>query len=264
MPDPALLAEYHLVLAGDGSPNVVAAGHSHRMALVTAAQGTLGDWGMRAAVLGSDHGYYQPPDANYWNVLDHVAREAAVVLVWGGNEHNTYFLFEPEEPFTVIGESTPQTGDAVRVIPREMVRALWQSIYDDLQVIVERLTPVTRVVVLGTPPPKPWQFVRKAVVDEVDLVQEARKRGLDPAAAPVTSDSLRVALWGIVQEALEETAGKSGALFVPVSPDLMDEQGTLPLEYCALDDATHANARYGKRMWEAIGSALGSTQIAHV
>ena len=79
--------------------------------------------------------------------------------------------------------------------------------------------------------------------------------GFDSMTAPLTPGSLRIALWKLLQDLLEEMAIAHGARFVPVPTGAFAEDGYLRDEL-AEHDASHANEHYWALMLRAIGDAV--------
>ncbi len=255
-------------LRGAADPQVVLAGHSHMICLERALRLGLAPEGLRAAVAFTSQEItgHQLADPDYWDFLVEASRDRVAAVIWNGNQHNARFLVQPDPPIRVWDDSpapddqqpVPASRDAVWV-SREQVRELWS---DDDELLRQRLVELAgsarRVLVIGTPPPKSDEFVARALRADPFFAEVTESLGLAPDETPVTPGSTRMALWKIVQAMLADSAAATGATFVPVPPEALDGQGYLR-GVLATADATHANAAYGRLVWQAVARALDGT-----
>lgn len=238
-------------------PDVLAAGHSHVACLFQALDRVPTRWGLRPAVAYSaDPATGAPGDEEYWDMVVREGRGRTVVLVWNGNQHNAAFLIQPDPAFRVDDRRLTDAYDGPgRWLPRRLLEDFFRPTMDECDALLRRLVPVSRVVLLGTPPPKPLAYITAVLPSEPFFHDIARARGLELTELTVSSDQLRLALWHIVQDMLRDSANRGGAEWVPVPSRLIDSQGLLPEEY-RVADATHANDAYGAAMWETVADHL--------
>jgi hypothetical protein len=242
--------------SGNKDADVLACGHSHRYALLSAiGQGLLGP-GMRAMVLSQIVSVHREVDDSYWDTVIASIDGRPLAVSWGGNAHNR-FLLKPSQPFRLAyGDRVSNETTVETFVPVEAVRAwLLRIVASGLDTLLKRIAGRTRVFVVGSPPPKPEQIVREGLIREPDFVKMAKERGFDIAAAPISSLEVRRAMWSIYQELLLESAMRHGAIFVSVPASAMDHDQCLREELCT-PDATHGNAAFGALMWKEIFAAV--------
>lgn len=248
--------------AEDASIRLV--GQSHRLAFRDSMPLLPDELHRRVAVLDLKGrtvpapGVFRPaPDTAYWRVA--AAAGTTTAIVWDGNQHNARFLLR-DVPFTVIGRRSPSAPVEGRVVPYRMMRALFERDLDTggLTGFLGAHPDPASVLLIGTPPPKSDEQVRRGLTNDGPLgqgffVDALAELGLTPETAPVTSAATRVACWEALQEAVEAAAVGAGARFVPVPEWMLNPDGTLRAEYCE-PDTTHANTTYGVAMWQEIAA----------
>jgi hypothetical protein len=246
---------------GDEDPEIVLGGHSNAACYVIARDSGLGPRSVRAGIAyPADFGAV---DDSYWDFLATAGAGRAIAVVWDGNQHNGAFLVQPDPPFRVYGCSSVATPEqeAGRWIPRAMVSSYWEPSFADLGRTLDRLVERSRVLVVGTPPPNPEAHVRERFEGKLDwdpwIRDIASTREQASSELPVSPESLRLALWSIIQEGMREQARRAGCTFVAVPDSVRDDAGLLAAPYSA-GDLTHANAEYAGVMWAEIEAALSS------
>lgn len=175
-------------------------------------------------------------------------------VVWQGNQHNRYFLFDFEEPIRLHDH-----GDVGAVVPTSMISALWQPSFGEIDAAVASAR-ADRVVLLGTPPPKADEAVRAGLAREPVLLRAIAAAGESADTIPITPAAVRVGLWNILQDDLEAQASRIGAVFVPVPATAQTAEGCLKPEY-SLDDATHANGAFGALMFNEMERSLARAEV---
>jgi hypothetical protein len=254
-------------LRGSADPEVVLAGHSHMMCMERALSLGLTPDGLRAAVAfaSEETTGHQLADPSYWDFLTEASRGRVAAVVWNGNQHNASFLVQDEPQFRVWNDGPPAAADRTDTrmwVPREQVRALWAA---DDELLRQRLTRLSegarQVLVIGTPPPKSDEFVARALRADAFFLEVAADLGLAPDETAMTPGPTRIALWTVVQDMLAASAADCRATFVPVPPEAVDEHGYLR-GVLSTADATHANAAYGRLVWQAVARALGQSAAA--
>lgn len=233
--------------------SIAIVGHSHAVAL---QHGYESD----PHCLGIDRPFVHPPmpvSEEYWTWIEEKCRESVIGLVWNGNEHNARYLIRPTPAFDVVvegGEREYHPDDIL--VPEEMIRAEFGPTNQQLDDALERLTkiPAARVLLLGTPPPHPdTEGMRERLKRSPHFIKLANDNAFSLDDVPLSSPSLRKALWGIVQTMRQETALRFSIPFIAVPPEACGDDGCLRADLRPMD-ATHANAEYGKLMLRSVGS----------
>jgi hypothetical protein len=201
-------------------------------------------------------------DDDYWGFLADAGAGRTIALVWDGNQHNGTFLVQPDPPFRVYRSTAdpgPPQEEPGTWVPREMVSSYWAPSFAALGQVLDRLVQRSRVLVIGTPPPKPGGYIKPKFEGKLDwdpwVADIASTRGLASSELPVSSEPLRLALWSIIQDGMREEARRSGSTFVPVPDSAFGSAGLLAAVYSA-GDLTHANSEYGGLMWAQIEAVL--------
>lgn len=247
---------------GAEDPQVLAGGHSHVASMLAAIHEGRGPSRLRGAVAyAADARAGAPRDAafgdgDYWDLLVEAGAGRTVALAWNGNQHNANFLVAAQPPFRVY-DPLDSASDALEGVwvAEEALREYWEPTFSELGGLLERLGEVARVVVLGTPPPKPQSLVRNLLRNESLFVNQARALGMDAARLEVTPEPVRLALWRIVQTMLGEYASNAGAEFLAVPESAIANDGLLLMRYSIMD-VTHANAAFGALMWSSLEQML--------
>ncbi len=240
-------------LHGDPTPSVVAAGHSHVLCMLESLN--------RASRPGVAVAYNAelvdgPPLApEYWQYVAEVAQGRTIIIVWNGNQHHAQFLVEPLPPISVWSARLGATTGKGTIVPRALLRALWEPTMTGLSEALALLPQSARPIVLATPPPKNDLIVSANLAVERWFEPEAQGRGVAIGDLPITAQATRLALWEIIQERLQEIAVSAGARFLGLPESVADDDGYL-LPGLSGPDATHANADYGDLLWTHIESEL--------
>ena len=201
-------------------------------------------------------------DPDYVEAFARSTKGKVAVVVWDGNQHIASFLIDSDPPFQVFQKGVVDAShDLGRIwVSEEMLRSRWRGdatwTTDELEKLLHRLVASSdRVVLLGTPPPKSERLIRDALRDDVYFSALLEKDSRRPEEVPITPGPVRIAMWRVIQSVYREAAGDAGALFVPVPPSVMDQDGFL-LERFSLADTSHTNSAYGEAMWEQLADAL--------
>jgi hypothetical protein len=235
---------------GSDQPRLLMGGHSHRYALLAALN--LAEQPIPAAVLNHPELRYPSTD-EYWRILVDSSPDLPLAIAWGGNEMNVRFLFDHEVPFRVTGVLA---DDAARqVVPVEMVSAFASSSLDGLRMLLDRLDG-RQTIVIGGPPPKRRERFQAWLQGEVYFKQQLDKFGWTPETAPVAPLELRMRLWQIHRETLQELVTAHGSTLLDIPPQAVDDDGTLRAEFGA-NDITHAGPAYGRLIWQMLFDHFG-------
>lgn len=243
------------------SRRLVLAGHSHIVALTGPQQTNVpmlrpvaenGD----VAVLESDW----PRTDAYWDALTECSFGADVALIWGGNEHNICYFFQADHAFDFLSKNVNRLIPSFQVVPKATIRRRFLDAgLTQLSRVMDRLSADggdRRIAILGTPPPKrDNDALRAMLTEEPFFVEQAAFLGHTVETIPITAPHVRLKLWYLLQEMLADQARRVGAAFVPIPSGAQDEDGFLKPEYWTRD-VTHANADYGRLMFEAMLAAF--------
>ena len=190
--------------------------------------------------------------SGYWDRLVDVCAGPDVLLVYGGNQHYSAFMFAPEPLFDFHDPRTPDIADGARLIPRRLIEAYFEPSLDHLRRILTRLlTAGCRAIrLVGTPPPKSDIHLFAALIRKHFGAAIEKARGIDRALAKIMPASVLLKMWRVIQELMARTAMDKRVMFVPVPPEALDVNGFLAKEFYDYTQfqITHANARFGQLM----------------
>jgi hypothetical protein len=281
----AQLAEISLLFAGDRieEAELVLAGHSHLEAIA----GSLSSREPASAKLLAAHRtaiLNGVPSRDYWRALTVVAPGKTIVLSWMGNQHMS-FLFAPFGYFDFIYSKKPELpllapwdmraapmAAAARwlrklfergrkptlrakLAPEQLVRDHFAASLAELSALLSGLLAAgaRKVIVLGTPASRGEEADVLARVGGDVFFQDMLDIFLDQVgSAPVTPLSVRVKIWGALQDGLEETALAAGACFLKSPDESFDWKNGLKPDYWAAD-ISHANENYGALVVQQLG-----------
>jgi hypothetical protein len=140
------------------------------------------------------------------------------------------------------------------LVPEALVREHFRPSLEPLAGLLTTLRKISdrRAVVIGTPPPRAeGDELRKRLASEIYFPEKAKALGTSIDAIPITPLSVRVKLWEVVQDLLQELARANDAVFIPVPAAALDVRRSLVPEYWD-GDLTHANIAYGELMLSEI------------
>jgi hypothetical protein len=188
-----------------------------------------------------------PRTRDYWERLCEEADGRTVVLLWGGNEHNSFFLFESDRPFDVLLDGNDRIEDGREIIPQRMIRAKFDPAIEGLRYISHLLSEKRcKIIVAGTPPPqKDNDNIFARVLNEPDFQRQMLAHGLSPENLQISPPFLRLKLWRLLQTCIRETAILGDAEYFAVPSILTDEDGFI-LDCYSAGDVSHANGDYGR------------------
>ena len=198
-----------------------------------------------------------PNDPSYWEFFREQAAGKVAVVVWNGNQHQDAFLLRPTPPFRVFHQAVTEeqaASDGVW-IPSSLLREYWDGTFSEFSTLVSNLKERSKVVVVGTPQPKPLEFVLGALARDPYFVDRARDLNLPIQASSITSGATRLAMWHVIQDEMRRRTLDVGAIFVAVPSVAADSRGYLASKF-SNPDVTHANAEFGTLMWETVQQAL--------
>ena len=232
-------------LYGDQSPTLVVAGHSHVLCMLQALD--KHPVAQCAVAYNADVLTGPPLADDYWDYVSSLPEETTVAVVWNGNQHHASFLVSSSPEVAVWSEGFAGVANDAVLIPRGMFRELWEPTLQPLLSALERVMVRHRVIILGTPPPKPDDLCRANIGIERWFQPLADELAIDLDSLPITPQVTRLALWQLLQDRLVEIANQYDVPFLGIPSETIDESGLLLPEYSA-SDATHANDSYGLAM----------------
>ncbi len=196
-----------------------------------------------------------PRDDAYWQALVDRAPAHDIGLVWGGNQHNMAYFFQAAYEFDFMSRQVNKIIPSFQLMPLARIRKRFLELgLDELPSMLTRLkaTPDTRVVVIGTPPPKKNNEALRAMLhSEPFFIAWAGQIGDDVSKIKITLPHIRLKLWYLLQEMLADMATKNDATFLPVPRNLQDDEGYLRQDFWR-QDVTHANEAYGAIMLDHV------------
>jgi hypothetical protein len=227
-------------------PQIIFAGHSHLHAFLGVENSDQPKSAL--VVINNDILAVAGPGGrtqDYWDLLCEEAEGRIVVLLWGGNEHNSFFLFEGDRPFDVFLTESDRIEDGRELIPQRAVRAKYDPALEGLRYVLDRLsTKKCRVIVGGTPPPqRDNEKVFARAQNEPDFRRLMIASGLPLERVKISPPFLRLKMWRLLQTCVRETAIHFGAEYFAVPSRLTDADGYL-LECYLAGDLSHANSDY--------------------
>ncbi|MGD1039064.1 MAG: hypothetical protein ABR878_18295 [Roseiarcus sp.] len=231
---------------------MILAGHSHINALVGnrfSADVVLQEISAHKGLLSLDGPW--PRNDAYWEKLIAQANGNRIALVWGGNEHNSCYLFDASYQFDFRSRHVTKIMNRLQIVAQSTIRKkFWDLSIRDLSRFLANLTKSypSRIVLLGTPPPKKDnEALKKLLAAEPHFLEWAAQIGGGIDQVKLTAPHIRLKLWYVLQDLLAEEAGKVAGSFVRVPVETQDEEGFLKPEFSA-HDVTHANEAYGALM----------------
>ena len=158
-------------------------------------------------------------DPGYVEAFARSTKGNVAVVVWDGNQHIAAFLIDSSPPFQVFQKGVVDAAhDLGRTwVSEEMLRSRWRGdatwTTDELEKLLGRLVATsTRVVLLGTPPPKSERLIRAALTDDPYFSALLEKDSMRPEDVPLTPGPVRIAMWRVIQNVYREAASDAGAL----------------------------------------------------
>lgn len=240
---------------GSSDPKILIAGHSHTFAMFMAVnQESVSNIDF-AVVTHADFRNQLQLDKSYWNFVTEISKKKKLALSWNGNQHNLLFLLDAEWNFNAIGLSLGKNYPFVTV---QRIKALFNNTFDELEQVLVNFDSSTEICLLGTPPPKPLTFLKKYLDKDDFFMQQAKSFGLNQKKLKISSDQIRLYMWKVNQELIENMAKRFGLGFIPSPNEAIQENGLLDEKFSS-DDLTHANPEYGRLMLNKISDFYEAT-----
>jgi hypothetical protein len=241
-------------LHGDASAQIVVCGHSHVASILKAAIIRESQAKSEPAISYCFGAYDEtgPPQGDeYWDLVVNSSRGKHVVVVWNGNQHNSYFMFQTKPKFTVLGVTGDSYDNEPIPIPKSMVRQFFKPSFEELTGIIPSLSDAASITLLNGPAPKPLSYIKNYILQEKYFSDLTKLGGVSGEDLVITSDSLRLELWNVLAELLASYGKELGANFINAPEVSRDALGLLLPEYW-YPDVTHANSKYGMLIIEEL------------
>lgn len=202
-----------------------------------------------------------PRDDEYWGECDKASSGRIIALSWAGNQHHADFMFAPKPPLDFVYSKKPKLPieDGAVLVPEALVRTHYDPTLSGIAPRLRRIAQNedSKRVILGTPPPRgDNEKLRKHLFKEHYFELTATTLGISLADVPLSSPYLRLRCWHVIQDLMREIAEQNDAVFVGTPASLCDEDGFLQTRFWA-DDATHANAEFGRLFLDHVASQTG-------
>lgn len=282
------LAEIELLFPGSGIEQIelLFTGHSHMHAVVRSLRSKAPD----SEQFVSDHRVavlLPTPNSDYRRALAVVAPAKTIIISWQGNQHSE-FLFSALGSFDFVYSKKPdlplhapwdlraapvaarmrrlkallagglEPSPQGPLIPEQLVREHFSASLVELRRLLADLTAAgaRRIIILGGPAPRGNdEEVLERVTGErlLNSKLEEFRRGV--GSVRVTPLLVRMKLWAVIQDLLQETAAAAAAEFLAAPQESFDWENGLNREYWA-GDVTHANQQYGDLIVRRLGQYL--------
>jgi hypothetical protein len=138
-----------------------------------------------------------------------------------------------------------------QIIPKRAVEDFIAWTLRDLRTLIPRLrqSGAHRVFILGTPGQrKDIEFHAQKLLATDFARNFASSLNFDVDFMMVTPNNVLRKLWASIQAALYNIACETGAIFVSVPPESIDNEGFLCPDFYQENDLSHANGEYGLLM----------------
>ena len=237
--------------------HVVVCGHSHvapiRRAVVGRGEKTAAALGIAVAASSTSK------SAEFWDFVTGLTASRDLAVVWTGNQVNAWFMFAPRA-FDFVPSATPDCEiiDGAEIVPEAIVRDHFCSSLAGLGELLDKAgkAPGFRRYVLGTPPPlRDAELIRRRLTREPHFAALAQHMGVDLDTVPITPWQVRLKLWHVLQQLMQEIADEKGAAFVPAPSVAIDSDGCLKVDY-SVGDVTHGATNYGEAHLDDLAAHL--------
>lgn len=176
-----------------------------------------------------------------------------IAISLAGTLHNIFGLLRHDPPFDFYTADDEGVEPGTQVIPFHAVRdLLYDSARNNRNITAITKAANCRVFHLPTPAPK----------EDNEFIQEKTVRYRDRFVldAGINSPAIRLKLWKLEMEVVEDLCRKWGISFIPAPLGSQTDAGFLRKDYYG-GDATHANEAYGElvlRQLEKIALGWGA------
>lgn len=194
-----------------------------------------------------------PYNERYWHKLCELQQfqtGARVIIFWLGSQHLAEFLFEHATKFDFFLKNRNDIAvdlDSM-ILPYALVRSHQFKHFVQLQKIIDLLQsmPGFSVYLAATPPPKGDNVKLRGLMEQEPYFKDLASRlGLELEKTQMTPPSLRLKLYLLMQEIVQEIAFRKRISYISVPKELVDPSGYLREEFWE-KDVGHANTAYGE------------------
>jgi len=172
-------------------------------------------------------------------IASNLSENDLLVISLLGTSHNLFGLIEHEIPFFFSdADQSEHNGPEKHLIPFNLMYDMFVEFSKKNKRIPElRKATKAKVIHLMTPPPK----------GDNDFIKSKISRYRDKVLGEhsINSPTIRLKLWQIEMQALQNVCEEYGIYIVPTPEPAFDTGGFLRADYYG-GDATHANMKYGK------------------
>jgi hypothetical protein len=200
-------------------------------------------------------------DGSYWDLIYGKINNKAAIISWKGNQHIVGAIFNSGAQFDFLlpGESNDNLDENVTIIPISVVKKWFLNSVAGLSKVIHGMmdSGATKVIVLGTPPPKgnDLELIGK-LKRSPRFIEAANRVGVHlESKDALTPIEQRVKLWRFLQILYGDIAKESGATFLSHPSGSESENGSLKPEFDN-GDITHDNGKYGELMLEKLVNHL--------
>lgn len=240
---------------------IIVAGHSHTVCMkvpLKSPDGSPQEVVIRDGIVGLTGCW--PRDREYWSRLYEWSGVGPIFLSWMGNQHKSYFLFEPEPAFDYLCARRPDLSleGLADIVPESLIREFFKPSMAGLEAVLKNLKARGASATLLCPPPPKGdrRILSERISREGYFIRAAKDLNIHPQHVRVTDPNILLKLWTTMQEVMEEAASEHGFdMLLPPAESLTDI-GFLKEEYWH-HDVTHANAMYGDAVLDAIIRKVG-------
>lgn len=176
-----------------------------------------------------------------------------ILLSIGGNEHNALSVVQLYRRFDFILSERPDLPlePGADVLPEAVVAETLRERMENTLATIRAFREATRlpIALLEPPPPLPTEQVLAYPKEFFRAAVDHRK---------LSTEALRHKMWRVQASLYRELCDRLGVVYVPVPAELTDDRGMLAKAAWG-QDATHANALFGRRMIEELMSRMSET-----
>lgn len=238
---------------GNDDPEILIAGHSHTFSLLRALNLSEKFENVFGIVTRTNLSEYLHNDDEYWDFVSQSAKNRKLAISWNGNQHNIHFLVDSEIEFNSKGFHTNKDAPFVTL---SRIQDLFRPTFYELELVLGKFARTSNICLLGTPPPKPKNYLDKRLKNDPYFLEVGNKLGIKAKDLKASSDELRVFMWNQTQILTKQVADKFQCDFLPVPRETYDANNILIEEFFA-DDLTHTNPDYGSIVLKNICKHFG-------
>jgi hypothetical protein len=233
--------------------NVIGLGHSHIVAIAKGGYELVNEGAPFTARFVYLHDpewlpTFAPTEGGRLNprLAEMIERENPVFILLsiGGNEHNALSVARHDEPFDFILGEQPELPLALgaAALPEAVVREAFREKMEPTLTALRAFRAATNrpLVCLEPPPPLPNARILAYPKEFFKAAVDRRK---------ISPEPFRYKMWRVQAGLYQEFCARHDVVYAPAPADMIDAAGLLAASAQG-EDATHANAAYGRRAIE--------------